>query len=221
MHSSSRFARSVAIGALAALCTTMLTPTTFAHERREVGKYSMSVGFNAEPPFLNEMNGAQFTITIPSEDGRGVEGLASSLKVSVAAGGGQAKEFPLRSVFGTPGRYVADFMPTRPGTYVFHLTGSIEGTTINERFESGPGRFNDVQDVEPLQFPEPMPAANEAARIARAASDQAVEAQSAAEGLRAAALGGLAAGVLGLVVGLGAIVTVMTRRSPAAVPDIR
>src|SRR5439155_20802854 len=138
-----------------------------AHERRDVGKYSLLVGFNDEPAYQGQPNGAQITVTVPSEDNRPVEGLADALKASVAFGGGQPKEFKLRSVFGKPGQYVADYIPTRAGTYIFTFTGSIEGTPINERFESGPGRFNDVESIEPLQFPETIPLANDAARVAR------------------------------------------------------
>jgi hypothetical protein len=140
----------------------MLSPgVASAHERRDLAKYRLVVGFSTEPALQGEPNGAQITVTVPGEDNRPVEGLADSLKVAVAAGGSQAKEFPLRAVFGTPGRYVADFIPTRSGAFVFSFTGSIEGQPINERFESGPGRFDEVKSVESLQFPETVPLGNE------------------------------------------------------------
>jgi hypothetical protein len=187
-----------------------------AHERREVGKYLVVVGFNDEPALQGEPNGAQITISVPSEGDRRVEGLADSLRVSVAAGGGQPREFPLRAVFGQPGRYVADFIPTRPGVYIFSFSGSIEGTSINERFESGPGRFDEVTAVESMQFPEAVPPGNEVARIARGANERAAAAEDRAEDARRLAVASLAVGALGIFVALGAVGLLVARR-PASV----
>lgn len=179
-----------------------LSPTpALAHERREVGKYQLVVGFNVEPALQAEPNGAQITVTVPSENGRAVEGLADTLRVAVAHGGGPARDFRLRSVFGTPGRYVADLIPTRPGTYVFTFTGTIEGMSLDERFESGPGRFNDVEAVETLQFPEAIPPANDAARLARTASEDASDAAASVAQARALAIGGLLVGIAGRAAG--------------------
>src|SRR4030095_9938143 len=136
------------------------TPAALAHERASVDKYSLVVGFNDEPALQGQPNGMQLTVTVPSEGNRSVEGLADSLKANVAFGGGQPKEFPLRAQFGQPGRYVADFIPTRPGTYIFTFTGSIEGNPISERFESGPGRFNDVEAVDTPPFAHGVPPAH-------------------------------------------------------------
>ncbi|MBI4213714.1 MAG: hypothetical protein HY534_05325 [Chloroflexi bacterium] len=185
----------------------------FAHERRTVGKYTFVVGFSVEPAIQGEMNGAQVTVTVPSEDDRAVTGLADTLKVTVSFGGGQPTEFPLRSVFGTPGRYVAHFMPTRSGTYLFNFTGTIEGQQISERFESGPGRFNDVEAVDALQFPDRVPPANEAARAAQRAENQAAEAQAAAESARTTGLVGIVVGALGLIGAIAAIFSASQRRS--------
>lgn len=182
-----------------------------AHERREVGKYQLVVGFQVEPAIQGEPNGPSLRVTVPSEGGRGVEGLAETLKVTVAYGGGQPKEFPLREVRNQPGSYRADFIPTRAGTYIFTFSGTIEGMPIDERFESGPGRFDDVVPAERVQFPETVPPANEAARAARAALDRAVLAESAAADARTLALAGLSAGVLGILVGAAGLAASVRR----------
>jgi hypothetical protein len=181
-----------------------------AHERREVGAYTFVVGFNTEPAIQGEPNGAIITVT---QGERAVEGLVNSLKVTVAAGGGTPKEFPLRAVFGQAGRYVADFIPTRPGIYVFTFTGAIEGQTINERFESGPGRFDEVKSAETIQFPEPVPPGNEIARVARAATDSAAEAQQAAAAARSLAMGGLVLGAIGTLLAIGSVWLMVKRSS--------
>jgi hypothetical protein len=204
--------RALSMVALASAFVVVDAPgRALAHERREVGKYQFVVGFNEEPALQGEPNGAQITI---SEGDRRIEGLASSLKLTVAAGGGTPKEFPLRAVFGQPGRYVADFIPTRPGAFVFNFTGTIEGQQINERFESGPGRFDEVKAVDALQFPEPVPPGNEVARAARSAEDRAVAAEAAAGAARTMAMVGIGVGILGAAIGLVSLVMLASRRSP-------
>ena len=201
-----------AVAAAAFLVAT--TPiAAFAHERRAVGAYSLVVGFNVEPAIQGQPNGAQVAVSVPAEDNRRIEGLANTLKMSVAFGGGQPRDFPLRAVFGNPGQYVADFIPTRPGTYIFTFAGTVEGQPVNERFESGPGRFNDVEAVAALQFPDTVPPANEAVRVAQAAADQVEEAQEAANSARTIATTGVGVGILGLLVGFGALLTAINRRS--------
>jgi hypothetical protein len=199
----------------------LTTQSALAHERRAVGKYTLLVGFNDEPALQGQPNGIQVTVTVPSEANRPVEGLADTLKASVASGGGQPKEFPLRAQFGAPGRYVADFIPTRPGTYIFNFSGSIEGNPVNERFESGPGRFNDVEAVDQLQFPEAVPPANDVARAARAADDRAAAAEEAAASARSLAIAGVAVGVVGIVVGAIALGLLVGRRPAEAATETR
>jgi hypothetical protein len=211
---SIRVSQSIVVGVLAASISAWSVPgIALAHERREVGKYQVVVGFNEEPAMQGEPNGAQITI---SEGDRRVEGLANSLRVSVAAGGGTPKEFPLRAVFGQPGRYVADFIPTRPGAFVFTYTGTIEGQQVNERFESGPGRFDEVKSAEALQFPEPVPPGNEVARTARSAEERATAAEAAAGSARTLAIVGIAVGIIGAGMGLIAMAMLAARRSPQA-----
>jgi hypothetical protein len=197
----------------------------FAHERRDVGKYQLVVGFQNEPAIQGEPNGPSLRVSVPGEGGRPVEGLADTLAVQVAFGGGQPKAFPLRAVRNDPGSYGADFIPTRAGTYIFTFTGSIEGTTVNERFESGPGRFNDVEAVEAVQFPEPIPAGNDVARVARAATQRAEEAEAAAAGARTVGMIGVGLGVLGVLIGAAAFAAATSRRTvrsrALAEPDAR
>jgi hypothetical protein len=106
-----------------------------------------------------------------------------------------------------PGAYTADLIPTRSGSYIFTFTGEINGQPVNERFESGPNRFNDVQAATDLQFPvaEPSPG-----QLQQALAD----AQQQAATARTLAIAGLVVGALGL---LSAGYLLLTRR-PAARP---
>src|SRR5438094_570267 len=65
----------------------------------------------------------------------------------------------LRARFGVAGGYTADIIPTKAGQYLFRFFGEISGDKIDEKFESGPGRFNDVDDPARLEFPVPRGAA--------------------------------------------------------------
>ncbi len=199
-------------GAFMLLVIGLMPSAAFAHERRTVDKYTFVVGFNTEPAIQGEPNGAQITVTVPGEDNRPVEGLANSLKSTVAFGGGQPREFKMRAVFGRPGQYVADFIPTRAGSYIFNFSGTIEGTPIDQRFESGPGRFNDVESVDTLQFPDVAPLSNDVARLARAADDNAAAAAAAAENARSIAMMGVGVGALGVVIGAVAFAMLLARK---------
>lgn len=162
-----------------------------AHERRDVGKYQLVVGFIAEPALQGEPNGIDLRIVDKATE-QPIEGAENTLKASIAFGGGQPRELTLRARFRMPGSYTADVIPTRSGTYVFTFSGDIGGQAVNERFESGPGRFNDVQPVTALQFPVAEPSAGELQQAVGEARQQAAT----ANGL---AVAGLVAGVLSLL----------------------
>lgn len=181
------------------------SPTSaLAHERREVGRYQFVVGFLTEPAIQGEPNGVDLRI-VDRETQKPVEGADKSLKVAVAFGGGQAKEFPLRARFNAPGSYAADLIPTRSGSYVFTFSGTIDGQPISEKFESGPGRFNDVQSATSLQFPAADPSAAELQRALDETRQQAATANT-------LALASLAVGALSLLL---AGYLLLSRRSAA------
>jgi hypothetical protein len=139
--------------AAAALVFWAMSGTALAHERRMVaGKYQFVVGFLNEPAVQGQLNGVDLRVT-NTETGQPVTGLEKTLKVRVRAGGGPEKEFALEPRFNMPGAYAAYFIPSRPGGYVFTFVGTIDGQQINEVFQSGPGRFNDVSPRDELAFP--------------------------------------------------------------------
>jgi hypothetical protein len=100
----------------------------------------------------------------------------------------------LRSRFGAPGAYAGDFIPTKAGAYIFRFTGQIEGLTIDEKFESGPGRFSDVTDTAEMMFPEKLIAPQDVTMQLKAAQDAAASAQT-------MAYIGIGIGILGVLVG--------------------
>ncbi|MEP7287655.1 MAG: hypothetical protein ABI947_18020 [Chloroflexota bacterium] len=114
-----------------------------AHVPRTIaGKYDVEVGWDKEPTYAAERNAASIQINrIGTEDG--VDGVEKTLKVNIASGGNTPKEYILRAT-NKKGYYLADFTPPQAGSYIFTFVGTIEETAVNERFESGPGRFDDA-----------------------------------------------------------------------------
>ena len=204
-----RIARFGILAALFALALFLVPAGASAHERRDLvgGKYQAAVGFLTEPPIESQMNGIDLTITDLSQkdaSGKGapVEGLEKSLKAEISTGGGTAKQdIPLAARFGMPGKYAGYFIPTQPGSYTFHIFGTINDQKIDEKFESGPGRFDDVKALSAVQFPAQ-------ASVPAAVQSQLDAARSAADMARLFGIGGLAVGLLGL----GAAGFSLTRR---------
>lgn len=172
-----------------------------AHERRDLagGKYQAVVGFLTEPAYQGQVNGLDLAVTSKTEknaDGtaKPIEGLEKTLKAQVLADG-KTLDLTLQTRFNMPGKYAAYFQPTAAGQYRFRITGEINGERIDETFESGPGRFNDVQSLAPLQFP------NQVATAPADLQAQLDAAKSTANTARLIAIAGVVVGVVGLAVG--------------------
>ncbi len=165
-----------------------------AHEERTLGgKFRVEVGWEKEPAYVNQPNAATIQVS-RAGDGTPVEGVDKTLRLKIAFEGGTPKEFALRSSFAKKGLYRAELMPGRVGRYLFTFTGKIEDLDVNETFESGPGRFDDVTALE--IFP---------AEAALAEDLQAARAEAA--GARTLALIGVAVGALGLLIGGAALLS--------------
>lgn len=132
--------------------------TAAAHERRTVGPYQFVVGFLSEPAFAGTPNSLDLRISDTRvTPAKAVEGLEKTLTADVQAGGLAPLPLALTARFGSPGAYNGYFVPTAKGTYIFHIKGKIETLDVDEKFESGPGRFNDVESTADLQYPTQVP----------------------------------------------------------------
>src|SRR5258708_8330931 len=140
--------RVVAIMAVV-LLTFGLSSVVSAHEKRTIagGKYDVKVGWKNEPTVINQPNGATIEIKKAGTQDA-VTGVEKTLQVKIALGGKELTTLPLVPLGDTPGTYVADFTPPATGSYVWTFIGTIEGNTINEEFDSGPGRFDDAITAE-------------------------------------------------------------------------
>lgn len=194
-----------ALAVVAALFVVPIT-TTFAHEHREIGPFTFTVGFANEPAFEGEQNGVWLRV-VDTASTQPVAGAENTLKVRVIKGAEQ-RDLPLEAAFGEKGVYTADFYPTESGDYTFHFTGTINDTPIDERFTSSPETFSSVAAVSELQFP------------TRLASNTEMSAQLAAA--QSSARTALIVGGVGLAFGLiGLIVALLALRSRRAATPVR
>jgi hypothetical protein len=151
-----------AMAIVAATSIVWATPA-LAHETRMVGPYRFVVGWLNEPAFQGQPNAASVRIsdtrdTPPSP----VEGVEQTLAIAVVSGGlAETYTRTLRTVFGQPGLYALHMIPTASGAYTYRITGQVEDLEVNETFESGPGRFNEVESASALQYPAKVPVAAE------------------------------------------------------------
>jgi hypothetical protein len=200
-----------------------LAPATSAHEGRTHGDLEVEVGFGTEPAYAGQPNSVQLILI---HDGVPVVDLGDTVDVEVEFGD-QTMALELEpnfavGEFGEPGDYRAWFIPTRPGQYSFHFTGTIEDEEIDETFTSGPRTFSDVSDPAEIQFPEQDPTTGELAdridrevpRLTTAIDDvhaASTQASDDADDARTLALIGLVVGALGVVVAVIALVASQRR----------
>lgn len=151
----------------------MFAGTAAAHERRTVGPYQLVVGWLDEPAYVGLMNSLDLRVTDTRvTPAKAVEGLDKTLTVEVHTGGLAPLPLKVTARFGAPGAYNGYAMPTATGTYIFTIKGKIESLDVNEKFESGPGRFGDIEPTTELQYPAKVPTGTEVSdRLATIQSD--------------------------------------------------
>jgi hypothetical protein len=162
----SRLLATVAAVALVVSGFAVSTNVALGHERRAVGPYTFVVGWLNEPSYVNLLNSLDLTVT-ETAGGNAVEGLEKTLKADLTYGGLTTPQpLALAARFGQPGKYQGYVVPTKAGDYTFHLTGTVGTTNIDEKFQSGPGRFGSIESAEALEYPEKVVANSDlAARV--------------------------------------------------------
>jgi hypothetical protein len=219
-----RLLAAMVAAALAVLLIPLLAGPAAAHEAKTVGRYHFVVGFDDEPAYAGEKNSVQLLLTDAKD--KPVTDLTDTLKVAVATGSAEPMQLSVEPFFevgefGAPGDYRAFFIPTAPGSYSFHFTGTIKGQKIDQSFTSGPKTFSDIEDPAQAQYPTRQPTTGQLAtrvdresnRINAALAAERDQAKDDAASARTLAVIGLVVGALGLLVGIAALV--LRRRTPA------
>lgn len=179
----------VSFGAVVALTA---VATASAHVVQSFGPYSIAIGWLKEPTYVGVENAVQ-VIVKDAQDKPVTDLPDGALKVTVRTGNQTGSAMTLDPSFdpdtglGTPGEYDAPLIPTAPGVYTFHLTGSINGTNVDQSFTSSDKTFDDVTAPSEVQFPSKVPDAGSLATRLDRTGDRVAAAQSAAEGADTAA----------------------------------
>jgi hypothetical protein len=207
--------RSVVVAAILSGLVVSAAAPAFAHEVRKVGKYEFTVGWGEEPAYAGFKNSVQFILK--DLKGHPVSDLTDTLKVEVIFEN-QTQSFPLEPTFdpdtglGTPGDYRAWFIPTRPGNYTFHFTGSIHGQKIDQRFTSSDTTFDPVKAPTEVQFPAKDPTNADLSNLVQAVNGRTASAKSVADKGKSTANTALILAIVGLVIGAGGVVAGITGR---------
>jgi len=172
-----------------------------AHETKAVGGMRLTVGWGEEPAF----SGFRNFVEVDVADGAGhpvvdLDGGALSVEVSF---GDERLSLSLLPARGQPGKFRAWLVPTRPGTYSFHITGMAKGQSIDVTSTCSPETFACVADVSDIQFPVKDPSAGQLADRLSRELPRAEGAMAAASGARTLALAGLAGAVIALGAAIG------------------
>jgi hypothetical protein len=196
-----------AVAAVPVLLIAVMVAPASAHVLKTAGPYHLLIGFGSEPTYAGEQNSV-FLLLTDAKTGAPIvdEGLGDTLKVAVGFGT-QTKLLPLVSSFdpdsgqGTKGVYNAYFIPTVPGDYSFHFSGTIHTTKVNLTVKSSPTTFDSAHDPATIQFPQQAPSNLQLAQRLNAESARLSAAIHAADTKAASASTALWAGIAGLVVG--------------------
>jgi hypothetical protein len=210
--------RLVMAAVLAVQLSLVIGAAASAHVPMKVGPYTVEVGWKVEPAYVGQQN-AVLVIVTDARDEPVTDIPADDLLVVVSTAGQQSEPLSFEPAFdpeeleGPLGEYDAPILPTAPGDYDFHITGTIHGQDVDLTVtaDDTEERVSGTADIE---FPAKLPAVVEIvtrldridARLAQASKTApaagVAEAKEAAD--RALLLGG-GVGTLGLVVAVIAL----------------
>lgn len=210
----------------AAIAGVLVLPASpaLAHGDVASGGLDLTIGFAHEPAFASQPNAVQLVV---EHDGEPVIDLRpGDVQVEISYGDDTSEPMNLspafffeggRLVSGEAGDYRADFVPSQPGRYTFHVTGTIEGEEVDEEMTSGPQTFATVEDASSMTFPAvEAPSIDEivtridaestrAADGVAAAEAAAASAEEAASSARTVGMVGIALGAIGIVAAIAAL----------------
>ena len=202
-HDSVMAARRLAAMAAAfAFVAFAAAPPAYAHETREAGGFRVTVGWVNEPAYRGFENAVE--VTLATADGAPVTDLGGGALTVEASTADDAATFALQPD-DRPGVFVAQLVPTRVGTYTFHVSGLVQGKVVDASSTCSAQTFDCVSDPVAVQFPEREPSGAEAmARIERGLprAERAHDVASSARLFALAALGVAAAAVAVAVMAL-------------------
>lgn len=158
-----------------------------AHDRKTAGPLQLTIGWGDEPAFTGSRN----SVVVSVSDAAGpLKEVEAALTVEIAFGS-ERITLPLQPAFGRPHEFHAWLVPTRAGTYTFHIKGKVKTQSIDVTTTCGEKTFDCVVEASEIQFPAKDPSAGQLAeRMDRALprADRATASAERAQWLAIAAL---------------------------------
>jgi outer membrane murein-binding lipoprotein Lpp len=211
--------------AFAMLLAAFSFPRALAHEEIVGGDVKIVGGWTNEPPYVNQINGIELTITRIS-NGQPINNALAQVDVSMRKGG-ETKPLEFQPTE-EAGHYLAEILPTQTGQYAIAFQGTIAGAAFNGQIE-----IEDVGNTRLLEFPpasssggvsdevleqlqtvvtdltaqvdQATTASEEAQQAAQAATESAAEQKVAADRAYLFGMVGVGVGVAGIIIGVVAL----------------
>ena len=136
------------VGLVAALALSTVA-TACAHVRKASGPYTVELGWAEEPAYSGVRNAVE--VSVEDAGGKAVADPRGSLRAEVSFGEA-VKQLALEPA-SEPGRFAAAIIPTRPGVYAFHVTGTLRGRAIDVAATCSERTFDCVESSDDIEFP--------------------------------------------------------------------
>jgi len=171
-----------------------------AHVTKESGPFEVELGWGEEPPRSGGQNFVE--VAVSGADGAPVAVPAGALSVEVVYDDA-AVTLPLVPT-AAAGTLEAQLTPTRPGTYSFDVSGSIEGKSLDVRATCSESTFECVETSAGPEFPVKDPSAGELALKLSSEAKRVEDARDQADGARTLAIVALALAAVALATSIPA-----------------
>lgn len=122
--------------------------SAYAHTAVTVEQYEISVGWQEEPPLVGIQNAITFEFN--QDEGKGITSpVTNSFKdlEAIVKSGSVTKTLDIISDV-KPGNYYAKIIPTKTGSLLVELKGTLNGVPINKEI-----KIEDVESTDILAFP--------------------------------------------------------------------
>jgi len=122
----------LALGAALLAAVAFLAPAASAHQQFDQGPYHIEVGWQHEPPLVDEPNAIEIVVTDTRIADDGANLVNGAVLDPTLRMGTDAKSLAVAAnPEDDPGVYEAAVLPTEAGTYQVHVTGTVNGTHID------------------------------------------------------------------------------------------
>jgi hypothetical protein len=133
-----------------------------AHVAERSGPFRVTMGWGEEPAYTGAPNFVEVAVTdIASGAAPAIP--PGALDVEVSFGQNAATTTLPLTPSGTRGQLRATIVPTRPGTYAFHVTGTVRDKPLDVQATCSPSTFDCVSDASAVQFPAKDPSTGQLA----------------------------------------------------------